>query len=515
VRFDDRLTTVLNQPARTRHDKAVRWRQLVDLVARAGPGGQGAIFDQAIETVRAEAELVEESLRAAAARSIAALPLPVELVAIFASDTLAVSAPVLAAASLDENDWSHVLSGATAETKGFIGTLHPRLMAPSEELGELILSDPIPQPPKRRPSATSTSSLAEVVARIERRKRRSDAIRSSDDTPSAGNIGMFRWECGPGGDIEWVDGIERGALIGASIAARRGPPDEGPDDHVIRAFARRSPFRDAVFTVAGRGNAAGAWKMSGVPAFDPAGGRFAGYRGIALRAEDRRAIPPAELSFAAAAIADPASLRELVHEIKTPLNAIIGFAEIIDGQYLGPADRRYRQRAAHIVSQARLLVGAIDDLDFAAKAQGKGGPEQVDLSALVGDLIHDLRARARTVGADVDTSRIMKKIQAKTVAALAERAIRSVLLAVIDQAGRSERLLISVDRVGDKPRVAIGRPLALEGLGEEQLFGAGTTEEHGGLGIGFSLRLARGLARIAGFSLKAGERDIALLFDEP
>jgi hypothetical protein len=35
VRFDDRLLTVLNQPAGDRHDVAIRWRQLVDLVARA------------------------------------------------------------------------------------------------------------------------------------------------------------------------------------------------------------------------------------------------------------------------------------------------------------------------------------------------------------------------------------------------------------------------------------------------------------------------------------------------
>ena len=66
-------------------------------------------------------------------------------------------------------------------------------------------------------------------------------------------------------------------------------------------------------------------------------------------------------------LTDPDSLRELVHEIKTPLNAIIGFAEIIEGQYLGPADRGYRERAAEIVRQARLLLAAIDDLDFAAK----------------------------------------------------------------------------------------------------------------------------------------------------
>ena len=72
-------------------------------------------------------------------------------------------------------------------------------------------------------------------------------------------------------------------------------------------------------------------------------------------------------------LSDPDSLRELVHEIKTPLNAIIGFAEIIEGQYLGPADHRYRERAGEIVAQARLLLSAIDDLDFAAKIHSSGG----------------------------------------------------------------------------------------------------------------------------------------------
>ena len=35
MRFDDRLQTVLAQPAANPHDRAVRWRQLVELLARA------------------------------------------------------------------------------------------------------------------------------------------------------------------------------------------------------------------------------------------------------------------------------------------------------------------------------------------------------------------------------------------------------------------------------------------------------------------------------------------------
>src|SRR5436305_6681365 len=103
------------------------------------------------------------------------------------------------------------------------------------------------------------------------------------------------------------------------------------------------------------------------------------------------------------ALADTDSLRELVHEIKTPLNAIMGFAEIIEGQYLGPADRGYRERAAEIGRQARLLLTAIDDLDFAAKVHSSKGsaPERVDLGALVDRAASELRDIALQHGIEV------------------------------------------------------------------------------------------------------------------
>jgi hypothetical protein len=58
VRFDDRLLTVLNQPAEDRHDAAVRWRQLVDLVARAGANSGSPVIAEALEAIRDEAQRV-------------------------------------------------------------------------------------------------------------------------------------------------------------------------------------------------------------------------------------------------------------------------------------------------------------------------------------------------------------------------------------------------------------------------------------------------------------------------
>ena len=128
-----------------------------------------------------------------------------------------------------------------------------------------------------------------------------------------------------------------------------------------------------------------------MPAFEPTDGRFAGYRGIALR-ESGGSYDPARDGHSL--LSDPNSLRELVHEIKTPLNAIIGFAEIIDSQLLGPADRNYRTRAAEIVAQAKLLLSAIDDLDFAAKLQADRTPGNgTDLATLSRDAVAMRQAR--------------------------------------------------------------------------------------------------------------------------
>ena len=160
-----------------------------------------------------------------------------------------------------------------------------------------------------------------------------------------GSPSLFRWECGPGGEIAWVDGAPRGALIGRSISRAQN----GDGDKVDRKSCARSSFVPHFVMLRSASPAMAlsrAMEDQRGACVRSRGRAFRGYRGIALREQaDGRAAEEA-----VEALADPDSLRELVHEIKTPLNAIIGFAEIIEGQYLGPADRRYRERAQEIVS---------------------------------------------------------------------------------------------------------------------------------------------------------------------
>jgi signal transduction histidine kinase len=315
---------------------------------------------------------------------------------------------------------------------------------------------------------------------------------------------LFRWECGPGGEIAWVEGAPRGALIGRSIARPQDSNGDRLDPDVVRAFTLRAPFRDGTLAVGGDGLVSGDWKISGVPAFEPSDGRFAGYRGIALREQDEAASGEAQADL----LSDPDSLRELVHEIKTPLNAIIGFAEIIEGQYLGPADRRYRERAQEIVREARLLLTAIDDLDFAAKVHSSAdGDQRVELCQLLDRSMAALGEVAAARGVELERSTGARQAAAASEPKLAERLIARMCTAVIEQADSGERLQLSVEAAGENWRVSISRPDHLRSLSEDELLGTAAPLERS-----LSLRLARGLARIAGADLTTPPGSISLVF---
>ena len=508
MRFDDRLMTVLEQPASDPHDRAVRWRQLVDLVARAGAQAANPLVEQALQLIRAERGQVDAALRSAAARAVAALPLPYELVALFATDMLAVSAPMLAAARLEPAEWQRLLGLADDETRQFIATLHPDIPPPPPAVDKEEVDKRDEEPFVERDIARGQAipSISDVVARIERLRRGRMLAPSSfapDDRSLAvpsGAPALFRWECWPSGEIAWVEGAPRGPLIGRSIA--RAEEGEGIDEEVERAFAMRAPFRDAILSLPGEGVLAGAWKISGVPAFEPSDGRFAGYRGIALR-EINGGFDPG-LNGQHPLLSDPNSLRELVHEIKTPLNAIIGFAEIIDSQLLGPADRQYRTRAAEIVAQAKLLLSAIDDLDFAAKLQAdRNRPGSgTDLGMLLEQIAAAMRQGAPASAPYLDLSIETRKRRCALEPALAERLVTRFCDALSGAAVDGEQLVVHLDNRSGRCLLWVRPPPQL-GAGDGDL-----------ASVSFGLRLVRGLARIAGGDLTITKARITLALPE-
>ena len=503
MRYDDRLRTVLAQPAAHAHDRAVRWRQLVELLAR-GAGADPELVEEGVDAVQRDAALVPEAVRMAAARSIAPLPAPLPLISAFAADRLSVAAPILAAARLTASEWADVSRLAAPDCRQFIATLEARPAPPAE---------PVAQPPHEDTENEAVPSITEVLARIERlRKSRVHpeiTVERQPEPPAAEPVReeprLFRWECDETGQIDWVDGAPRGPLIGRSLTRAEGGQ---PDKRLDRAFSLRLPFREADLELADGTPVAGAWKISGVPAFEPSSGRFAGYRGVAERENGQQ-----RLSDQLVIPRDPDSLRDLAHEVKTPLNAIIGFAEMIGGEYLGPANEVYRHRAEQIVAQARLLLAAIEDLDFAARqsAPTSDRTETVDLGSLVEQIIATTREQALARAVTIDASRSTGDLEAKVARGVAERLIERMCSAVIGQAQLEERLLLTVEGDEEHICVSISKPAALDGVGDEQLLRSGAIPTE----AGYWLRLTRSLARMVGADLVISGGNVSLLFPRP
>lgn len=83
--------------------------------------------------------------------------------------------------------------------------------------------------------------------------------------------------------------------------------------------------------------------------------------------------------------------------------------------------------------------------------------------------------------------------------------------AIIEQAEAGERLRLTVDRAGERVHVSLSRPLALQSQSEGELFTAQLTTV-ADFAAGFPLRLARGLARIAGVEVGVEKAAIVLRF---
>lgn len=62
-------------------------------------------------------------------------------------------------------------------------------------------------------------------------------------------------------------------------------------------------------------------------------------------------------------------LSELSHALRTPLNSVIGFSELMRGEVFGPlGSQKYRDYADHIQDGAQVLLSRVDDIIQVANA---------------------------------------------------------------------------------------------------------------------------------------------------
>lgn len=530
------IATVLAQASAGATGRMAKWRQLVDLLAQGRDTTSFELAARAFAWLRAERPEVGLAIRQQAARSLAGRRVAPNLVAFFAEDHVSVAQPLLAGARLSAEEWVQLLPRLSPTARGLLRHRRDLDAEVEQALASFGASDfalGAPEDAALTPAVErGESQIRELVARIEafrKQKEAPAAAAAAEAEQAAAPVESFRWECGTDGIILWVEGAPREPLVGQSIASIAERGQFGVDGQAAGAFEKRSPFRDARFSVAGDGPAAGDWRISGVPFFEPQRGHFLGYRGSARRPRlDEVARPmepaaePAEGQGVFGTRLPPDSLRQLIHELRTPLNAIVGFAEMIDGQYMGPASDSYRERASDIMEQAGRLLTAVDDLDTAARIETSRldlGESMVDAVALICRL-HDAYERVagqRQASIAIEIARNLP--MARVEPGAAERMFARLLAATIGLAGRHETISASMTLEGHGGQrmlcLAIDRPRAIAGLSESALLDPGYSPDGDWpgapvLGLGFSLRLVRNLAEAVGGALAVGEDRFAL-----
>jgi signal transduction histidine kinase len=340
------------------------------------------------------------------------------------------------------------------------------------------------------------------VARIEAYRQTRQAPAPAAPPPE--QLAEFAFESDAAAVIRWVDAADRAALIGISLVTLADGAGAGVDAAAMGAVRRRSAFRDARLVVASDTPAGGEWRISATPMFDDATGRLTGYRGIGRRAALHQR---ADAMAAPGLSAD--SLRQLVHELRTPLNAIGGFAELIERQLMGPVSAPYREVAEGIGANAQTLIEAINDLETAARIDGRSlvlTPEPVALNQIVGVLIDSYRPLLDIRGAVLDTEGLDATVTVAADVPAVTRLISRMLGAVLPLAGTGEKMRLSLSAGEGFGQLVIERPEGGIAEGEDTALL---------LGLDFSLRLIRSLARQMGgsFRIEGGRLTLSLPAD--
>lgn len=272
------------------------------------------------------------------------------------------------------------------------------------------------------------------------------------------------------------------------------------DPATARAFSLRQPVTGGNVRIDGAPAVTGEWQIDGTPEFARDGGRFTGYlvrlRRIAIVAR------PDPTALASAAEAD--RLRQLLHELRTPINAIQGFAEVIQQQVFGATPHQYRAMAASIASDAAQMLAGFEEIERLVKLESRAmalDPGEADFGGVVARLVEQVSPVFAARNVRLTLSLNARGAIVNFAQEEIERAVWRVLSVVTSGVAPGERLGIELahDRAEGQAHavtLSISLPASLNKLDDAALFapevgGNGAVAAASMLGSGFALRLAR------------------------
>lgn len=551
MRFDDRLETTLRQADDEGVGLSAKWQQLVDILAQNPDVFDPESVAAGLQKVRQLMDVVPADIREQCVRALAGRLQSAPLLLLLSGDVPAVAAAAISGARLTDNEWADIVPHLSTRGRGFLrnrrdlGPLALRALVLWSS-ADFVLS----QDRERNEIETivpHSTQIRDIVERIEKLRMQRENIEAPDMAPdmspaadevAPGNnlsttlvldqpepesaeqpatpdetdididpIDEIRFEADEYGTICWVEGAPLGAIVGVDIAEPAFDEGPGPDAYGAAAFRQKMPLENARMRLCGAPAIAGDWRINAAPFFDGVSGRFNGYRGILRRPN------LSEIALIPEAHAPEAEhIQQLLHELRTPLGAIIGFSEIIEQQLFGPVTEDYRILAGNILHDAERLMSGFDDLAIAATIETgtyftEEGLTECDwLSQKLAERLHGLTDLLHV------TLNLVHAHPVRPFAIdqqLAERIFSRLLSAVIIGCEPGEVLdgrFRTEPGLNATNRFVLTLPKKLLDMPESELFGSGpgTIDEFDEaplLGLGFSLRLVRNLARNAGGDL--------------
>lgn len=576
--FDDRLATVLRQRATGEASLRTQYRQLLDLLGRERAHPQGrdrSLLAAAWLRLDALAGEIPAAIRARMIREPGWRFRNAELVVHLADQEPEVAAAALTRADLSGDDWSALIPRLPVRARGFLRLRRDLPIDVEALLGRLGVHDrglpapaPAPasaisaEPETRRESApspaprplrvaqsglrevpaaapppapapapavtalparnrddtgrTEISALVERIAQFRRTRSESQAelerspLLPLGELPERADrvVTVFGFATDTAGRICWAAAEAAPMVIGMRLFTSQTAAD-GATDAIARAFQRRQPIAGAAISLDGAPAIAGDWIVDAEPRFSDEG-HFTGYFGRLRRVASANAPVPGSPEMREAD-----RIRQLLHELRTPVTAVQGYAEVIQQQLFGPAPHEYRAMAAAIAADAARILAGFEELDRLARLETGATliePGETDLAALLHRTAAQLTPVMAPQGAGVTLD---FGADASLIAAIdpedAEALVWRLLASLAAAAGPSERIALMLDPVISggcgEVRIIVTIPSRLAALEENDLFSATTrigegTISPGLFGTGFALRLARAEARAAGGTLR-------------
>jgi hypothetical protein len=210
-------------------------------------------------------------------------------------------------------------------------------------------------------------------------------------------------------------------------------------------------------------------------------------------------------------------MRQVLHELRTPVNAIQGYAEMVQQQWPDrAAPHEYRALAAAIAGDGARILAGFDELDRLVKLDCgaiEAEPGECDLAEIVDRTTARLEAFLHPRGSGFALEKDAAPLAVYVSTREAERLVWRLLAMLAAATAPGEFLSLRLRARDGEVRLGAKLPAALAPLDDDALFQASAPEQAPSasiFGAGFVLRLAAAEAGAAGGSLIRDGEKLAL-----